>query len=351
MPAGRERRPPVGTAARSPASGTQPNSFTERGPEKAELQAPLPPAGRRNAKRRSARSRESGTPGRLQSEMNPSGPLRSGLWNRTGVTTAGWDAPPAIGANRRRAGSPSPARDAHLRHRRTEPEDRRVHPRVERSGRGAPSSDSDAQSVCYRLRPPSEPPGASRRQPQLPCPPPAGCGKSRLVVTNCERGSSPFHTFPPIRRAATLAGSPPLVFGTGKCPREGNAGHRRASRGSAKPVPMTLRCANVRAAPPGEPCALTACGGTRVSVESGQFSRWGRGARLTRRVREEYRVYFDRNATQSAAKRRGSGGMHRRSSPHRENWAAWVSPQAVRSRLRATTPAGAGGPYRALFGW
>ena len=57
-----------------------------------------------------------------------------------------------------------------------------------------------------------------------------------------------------------------------------------------------------------------------------------RGARLTRRVREEYLVYFDRNATQSAAKRRGSGGMHRRSSPHRENWAAWVSPQAANSR-------------------
>ena len=50
-----------------------------------------------------------------------------------------------------------------------------------------------------------------------------------------------------------------------------------------------------------------------------------RGARLTRRVREEYRVYFDRNATPSAAKRRGSGGMHRRSN------AAWVSPQAVKS--------------------
>ena len=32
---------------------------------------------------------------------------------------------------------------------------------------------------------------------------------------------------------------------------------------------------------------LTACGETRVSAESGQFSRWGRGARLTRRVREE----------------------------------------------------------------
>ena len=34
-------------------------------------------------------------------------------------------------------------------------------------------------------------------------------------------------------------------------------------------------------------------------------------------------MYFDRNATQSAAKRRGSGGMDRRSD------AAWVSPQAV----------------------
>ena len=74
------------------------------------------------------------------------------------------------------------------------------------------------------------------------------------------------------------------------------------------------------------------------------------GARLTRRVREEpppgelARVYFDRNATQSAAKRRGSAGMHRRSSPHRENWAAWVSPQAARpisasrSSQRARTP-------------
>ena len=56
------------------------------------------------------------------------------------------------------------------------------------------------------------------------------------------------------------------------------------------------------------------------------------GARLTRRVREEYRVYFDRNATPSAAKRQfsrwggGSGGMHRRSN------AAWVSPQAVKGR-------------------
>ncbi len=71
-----------------------------------------------------------------------------------------------------------------------------------------------------------------------------------------------------------------------------------------------------------------------MSAEVGQSSRWGRGARLTRRVREEpppgelARVYFDRNATKNGAKRSGSGGMHRRPSPHRENWAAWVSPPA-----------------------
>ena len=86
---------------------------------------------------------------------------------------------------------------------------------------------------------------------------------------------------------------------------------------------------------------LIACGETRVSAEVGQSSRWGRGARLTRRVREEYRVYFDRNATQNAAKRSGSAGMDRRSSPHRENWAAWVLPQAVKdsSRTRRDEPA------------
>ena len=39
----------------------------------------------------------------------------------------------------------------------------------------------------------------------------------------------------------------------------------------------------------------------------------GRGARLTRRVREEYLVYFDRNATMSGTKCSGSAGMHRRS--------------------------------------
>ena len=50
-----------------------------------------------------------------------------------------------------------------------------------------------------------------------------------------------------------------------------------------------------------------------------------RGARLTRRVREEYRVYFDRNATQNGAKRSDSAGMDRRSN------AAWVSPQAAKA--------------------
>ena len=66
-------------------------------------------------------------------------------------------------------------------------------------------------------------------------------------------------------------------------------------------------------------------------VGSSASSRWWnpgerrgrRGARLTRRVREEYRVYSDRNATMSGAKRRGSGGMDRRSN------AAWVSPPAA----------------------
>ena len=36
------------------------------------------------------------------------------------------------------------------------------------------------------------------------------------------------------------------------------------------------------------------------------------GVRLTRRVRKEYRVHFDRNPTQSAAKRGGSAGMNGR---------------------------------------
>ena len=40
-------------------------------------------------------------------------------------------------------------------------------------------------------------------------------------------------------------------------------------------------------------------------------------------------MYFDRNATQNGAKRSGSAGMDRRASPHRENWAAWVSPQGA----------------------
>ena len=66
-----------------------------------------------------------------------------------------------------------------------------------------------------------------------------------------------------------------------------------------------------------------ACGRSRVSAERGRSSRWGRGARLTRRAREEpppgelARVYFDRSATMSRAERGSSAGMHRRSLPER----------------------------------
>ena len=41
----------------------------------------------------------------------------------------------------------------------------------------------------------------------------------------------------------------------------------------------------------------------------------GRGARLTRRVREEYLVYFDRNATMRAAKRPVQAGCIARRTP------------------------------------
>ncbi len=77
------------------------------------------------------------------------------------------------------------------------------------------------------------------------------------------------------------------------------------------------------------------------------------GARLTTRAREEpppgelARVYFDRSATESPAKRGGSAGMHRPSSPHRENWAAWVLPQAAKPHERPLLPSGVvrSGPY------
>ena len=42
-------------------------------------------------------------------------------------------------------------------------------------------------------------------------------------------------------------------------------------------------------------------------------------------------MYFDRRATMSDAKRRRSAGMDRGSSPHRENWAAQLYPQAAQS--------------------
>ena len=87
---------------------------------------------------------------------------------------------------------------------------------------------------------------------------------------------------------------------------------------SPRPSPAALRAAN---------------DGVRVSSPAANRRWWNpgerrerRGARLTRRVREEYRVYFDRNATQNGAKRSGSAGMDRRSN------AAWVSSPAVNRR-------------------
>ena len=108
------------------------------------------------------------------------------------------------------------------------------------------------------------------------------------------------------------------------------------------------------------------------------------GARLTRRVREEpppgelARVYSDRSATMSGAKatrfsRDGSpaepppgelgrvgfitgcsAGMDRRPSPHRENWAARVSLQAVQPGwIAGRAPTGRTGPrgfHHRLFG-
>ena len=81
------------------------------------------------------------------------------------------------------------------------------------------------------------------------------------------------------------------------------------------------------------------------------------GVRLTRRAREEpppgelARVYSDRSATMSDAVQRGSDGMDRRPSPHRENWAAWVSlpvvwPGCIAGRFRS----GAEAPRRPRSG-
>ncbi len=93
---------------------------------------------------------------------------------------------------------------------------------------------------------------------------------------------------------------------------------------------------------PAESRLLAAGGGTRVSAEAGQFSRWGRGARLTRRVREEpppgelARVYSDRNATMSGAQRRGSAGMDRRLNAARVSspvvWPGWIAGRAPTGR-------------------
>ena len=108
-------------------------------------------------------------------------------------------------------------------------------------------------------------------------------------------------------------------------------GHRGSRTPRAKPVREIRPRKPVQQATPGLPLRGTSRAPTlRLNSlwikwrerRDGQFSRWGRVARLTRRVREEYLVYFDRNATMSGTKCSGSGGMHRPPSPHRENWAA-----------------------------
>ncbi len=125
------------------------------------------------------------------------------------------------------------------------------------------------------------------------------------------------------RRAAT-----PRLEGQSKarCPADARTRHRR-SAGRTTPEQK-------EADPRRFPRRLTACGGTRVSAESGQFSRWGRGARLTRRVREEYLVYFDRNATQSAASASSPGG-----GAVQAGWIAARTPRGLHHRLLRHAPA------------
>ena len=69
----------------------------------------------------------------------------------------------------------------------------------------------------------------------------------------------------------------------------------------------------------------------------------GRGARLTRRVREEYLVYFDRNATMSGTKWSVQTGCIARRTPrdfvHRLIGAARVSPSSG-GRCRSEAPTG-----------
>ena len=116
--------------------------------------------------------------------------------------------------------------------------------------------------------------------------PPGGCHRSRADQGRCSV---------PRRARRQVQRTPP---------------HRGRTRGTRTPLATSRR-------------RLTTCGQSDVSTESGQSSRWERGAWLTRRASEEYRMYFDRSATMSDLKRQFSrwggvsAGMHRRSLPER----------------------------------
>ena len=130
-----------------------------------------------------------------------------------------------------------------------------------------------------------------------------------------------------LRRARTSGGLPGSVVNA-RSSRPRPAGERRQPLLSQGGAPCGAR----RGTP--NPAGLRGIGprgDVRSPGDGFGTSRWwnprerrGRGgARLTRRVREEYLVYFDRNATTSGAQRRGSAGMDRRPN------AAWVPPPVV----------------------
>ena len=73
---------------------------------------------------------------------------------------------------------------------------------------------------------------------------------------------------------------------------------------------------------------LPACGGTRVSAESGQFSRWGGGSGgMDRRSLPERGA-----STAETPERKGRGAGLPDPHPFWLGNAAWVSPQAVTPR-------------------
>ena len=246
---------------------------------------------------------------------------------------------PQSGARRRRR---TRSRTRHTRER------RRPLAGTRRAPRGFPRRSPEPQSPgpAPRAVPRRAPPG------ERPCPP-----RRERARTAAGLRMSPSHTS--IRGFWEMRSRRPVEKSSRIRTRSPDPVRRSASAEPMKPAPPVINITSVESSgdgarpetPAGTNAALTAGGGTHVSAESGQFSRWGRAARLTRRVTEEpppgelARVYFDRNATMSGAKRRGQAGMDRRPSPHRENWAAWIASQAVwPGWIAGRAPTGRTGP-------